>query len=335
MIRQGRSFGILAILAAISILAFSGEGIVHAGSPHAPILITSDEGFTSDSGVVSGSGTSDNPYLISGWDIGPGNWGNQPALNYGIMIANTTAHFTISGVSVFCNCLDGIVLFQIENGLVQDSQISVPEVGMKVDTSINFQITGNHIESGDSTVMSFYNSDNFDASYNSLQGGAFAIKGSYVSDASIVGNTGGAEDGIALDNTSRLLISENSLVGHVSISVQSCGDLTIDSNTATAYDEGIALSDCSNVLVSNNSASNIPNGQGIFVAESTSVQITSNSVSNDATGIGLDNSATGNSVTSNSITNNQCGIATGRNGLDQNYIADNTFQDNARDICNP
>jgi len=79
LIRQGRSFGILAILAAISILAFSGEGIVHAGSPHAPILITSDDGFTSDSGVVSGSGTSDNPYLISGWDIGPGNWGNQPA----------------------------------------------------------------------------------------------------------------------------------------------------------------------------------------------------------------------------------------------------------------
>jgi len=175
--------------------------------------------------------------------------GEPTRLNYGIMIANTTAHFTISGVSVFCNCLDGIVLFQIENGLLQDSQISVPEVGMKVDTSNNFQITGNHIESGDSTVMSFYNSDNFDASYNILQGGAFAIKGSYVSDASIVGNTGGAEDGIALDNTSGLLISENSLVGHVSISVQSCGDLTVDSNTATAYDEGIGLSDCSNVLV--------------------------------------------------------------------------------------
>ncbi len=37
--------------------------------PHAPILITSDSDFTSVNGVVSGSGTATDPYLISNWQI--------------------------------------------------------------------------------------------------------------------------------------------------------------------------------------------------------------------------------------------------------------------------
>jgi len=335
LIRQGRNLGVLAILAAMSILAFSGEATVHAGSQHAPILITSDSGFTSDNGVVGGRGASDDPYLISGWDIGPGNWGNLPAWDYGIMIANTTAYFTISDVTVFCNCNNGIVLSQIENGVVQDSQVSVPGVGVKVDTSDNFQITGNSIASGDSKVISLTNSESFDVSYNRLQGGEDAVVGSSVSDASIVGNSGGAEGGIVLDNVSGLLISQNNLSGHVSIAVLSCGNVTIDNNTASAFDEGIAVSDCSNVLVSNNNASNMPYGNGISLGESSSIEVTSNNLSKDTNGIVLGYYATGNNVTNNAITNNQCGIAIDSTALGQNYIANNAFQGNVNDTCDP
>src|SRR3989475_6377707 len=153
------------------------------------------------------------------------------------MIANSNAYLTISEFTVFCNFNNGIVLSQIENGVVQDSQVSVPGVGVKVDTSDNFQITGNSIASGDSKVISLTNSESFDVSYNRLQGGEDAVVGSSVSDASIVGNSGGAEGGIVLDNVSGLLISQNNLSGHVSIAVLSCGNVTIDNNTASAFDE--------------------------------------------------------------------------------------------------
>src|SRR5438128_11511492 len=128
--------------------------------PHSPILIDNDNGFNLDDGVTGGSGTSDDPYTISGWDILAG--------DYGIMIANTTSFFTISSVSVSCApttapCADGIVLSNIENGIVQDSQITVPEDGVKVDNSNNFQITG-HETQYESLPLSLYNSDTCDAS---------------------------------------------------------------------------------------------------------------------------------------------------------------------------
>src|SRR2546426_6046260 len=297
--------------------------------PHSPILINNDNGFNLENGVTGGSGTSDDPYTISGWDILAG--------DYGIMIANTTSYFTISSVSVSCApttapCADGIVLSNIENGIVQDSQITVREDGVKVDNSNNFQITGNEIQY-ENLPISLYNSNSFDVSNNSLQGGSWTIKGSYMSNASIVGNTGGAEGGITLDNISGLLISQNSIRAHVPIAVLSCGNLTIDNNTATAFDDGIAVSDCSNVLVSNNKASNIPNGSGISIGASTNIGITSNSVSYDRNGMIFDSNAAGNNITSNSITNNQCGVAGPETVFQDNAFYNNTFNSNSNEFC--
>ncbi len=335
LIRLAQPIAIL-VLIGLTAMAFSSLGSARGDStshqPHSSILINSDSGFTSNNGVVGGTGTSDDPYLISGWDIGPGNWGNEPAWNYGIMIANTTAYFSISDVTVYCNCFYGVVLSQIENGIVQNSQILVPQVGVKVDASNNFQITGDRIEGGN-TVISLYNSDKFDVRNNSLGGGAFAIDGQYVSDASIVGNTGGAEDGIVLVNISGLLISQNNLRGHLSIAVQSCGDLTIDNNTANAFDDGIFVSGCSNVLVSNNIASNIPYGSGISVGESTNIGITSNTVSYDENGMIFGSNAAGNNITSNSITNNQCGVGGPETVFQDNAFYNNTFNSNNNEFC--
>jgi len=297
--------------------------------PHSPILINNDNGFNLGNGVTGGSGTSGDPYTISGWDILAG--------DYGIMIANTTSYFTISSVSVSCAptaapCADGIVLSNIKNGIVQDSQITVREDGVKVDNSNNFQITRNEIQY-ENQPISLYNSDSFDVSNNSLQGGSWTIKGSYMSNASIVGNTGGAEDGITLDNISGLLISQNSISARVPIAVLSCGNLTIDNNTATAFDDGIAVSDCSTVLVSNNKASNIPYGSGISIGESTNIGITSNTVSYDENGILFGSNAAGNSITSNSITNNQCGVAGPETVFQDNAFYNNTFNSNNNEFC--
>src|SRR5438876_2044109 len=299
--------------------------------PLAPIFIDGNDGFTADNGVKGGTGTSDDPYVISGWTI--------HAQSYGIEIDNTTAYFTITNVSISWGG-DGIVLSSIQNGVVQNSHISVYGDAVRVDNSGNFQITTDNIYSGNGHGIFLYMSSSFDVSYNTLGGGPFAVTGSYVSDASIIGNTGGAEDGINLDHLSGLLISQNNIQAHTPIFVYSCGDLTINNNTVNSPDTGIGVSNCNNVLISNNNANvgrTASNGGvvGIWVDGSDSINITSNTVSyNIGGGIRLTNFATGNAITNNVISNNQCGIQTdSSSSVDQNYVANNTFAGNTQDYC--
>ena len=298
---------------------------VHAAStglqPHTSILINGNDEFTQDNGVTEGSGAINDPYVITGWNI--------QTYNNGIEIANTTAYFTITDVTV--SGFNGIVLSSAQNGVVQNSQI-YGEKGIRVENSQDFQITGNTI-SGD-IGLSLYTSTSFDVSYNALQGGAFTIRGSYLSNASFVGNTGGAEEGIELDHLSSLLISQNQLFGHESIHVESCADTTIDSNNASAHDDGVYIANCDNIQVSNNDASNIAYGPGIYLVDSDGITITSNILSNNPEGIRLVDHSTGNYITTNTISNNQCGIRTDSISTpDQNYLADNTFTGNTRDYC--
>ncbi|HVH15111.1 MAG TPA: NosD domain-containing protein [Candidatus Angelobacter sp.] len=324
---------------------------------HSPILITGNDGFTADNGVTAGSGASNDPYVISGWAI------QVPAGGYGVEIANTTAYFVITDDQIgqaVCgvNCGDGILLFSIENGQLQNTSIDVWGNGIRVNTSDNFlfvnsnvtanghgngvrveysnnfQITHNNI--GANGIVVFLNvDDSFDISYNSIQGGTNALNGSYLSDATIVGNTVGAEDGISLDNIAHLLISQNRVGAHASIVVKSCGDVTIDGNTVKAVDSPeIFVAACTNVLVSNNAASNNVDGQGVWVDGSDNVNVNSNTLSGNAVGIRLTDSATGNTITTNTISNNQCGIQTDSTSTpDQNNIADNTFAGNTQDFC--
>lgn len=61
--------------------------------PHQPIHIHGNQEFTIENGVTGGSGTSEDPYLIEGWDIISD--GFSPA---GVLIEETTVPF------ILCNC---------------------------------------------------------------------------------------------------------------------------------------------------------------------------------------------------------------------------------------
>jgi len=305
--------------------------------PRTPIFIDGNDGFTAINGVTGGTGTSDDPYVISGWTI--------QAQSYGIEIANTTAYFTITNVSISWGG-NGIVLSAIQNGVVRNSHISVQGIGIRVENSGNFQLTSNDVRSGGVDECGgapacerwgaiFLNmSSSFDVSNNSLEGGPGAINGFNLSNASIVGNTGGGEDGITLHHLSGLLVSQNSIRAHTPIAVSSCGDLTIENNTADSPNAGIDISDCNNVLVSNNTANVSGGEEGIWVTGSDGINITSNTLSHNTNGILLSNFATGNTITGNLISNNQCGIQTDSTStVDQNSVADNTFAGNTQDYC--
>jgi len=95
----------------------SDPGPAPAIAPHAPILILGDTGFTAANGVVGGSGTFTDPYIIAGWDI-------DATLSNGIDIQDTTAHFILRDVYVHStpSTLDypAIRLSGVENGRVEN-----------------------------------------------------------------------------------------------------------------------------------------------------------------------------------------------------------------------
>ena len=86
--------------------------------PHGPIYIDGNDNFTLANGVVAGSGTLENSYVINNWDI------NAENAN-GIEIRNTTAHFIIRNCHVYSggdNGNDGIRFENVVNGRIDDGR---------------------------------------------------------------------------------------------------------------------------------------------------------------------------------------------------------------------
>lgn len=80
---------VAALLTALTGPAAIPRASVPEYTPHAPIKIEGNEEFTPENGVVAGSGTADDPYVISGWDI----FARQG--QDGIIIRSVTAHFVV------------------------------------------------------------------------------------------------------------------------------------------------------------------------------------------------------------------------------------------------
>ena len=112
-----------------------------AGGTHAPILILGNSDFTVDNGVVGGTGTPDDPYLITGWEI------NVPQnTKYGVKIENTSAHFILRGVIIRgANAADGaaIRLGFVSGGRLEKCLISGSRNGIEISSSTDLTLTGN------------------------------------------------------------------------------------------------------------------------------------------------------------------------------------------------
>lgn len=80
--------------------------------PHAPIQITGDESFTEENGVGGGSGTREDPYLISGFII------DASGADYGISIESTTKIFRIENCRIIGAKRYGIRLVKVDTAIV-------------------------------------------------------------------------------------------------------------------------------------------------------------------------------------------------------------------------
>ena len=122
--------GFLLILLLFNIAIYPAIGTINVADKadknklnfHLPISINGNDEFTKRKGVTGGSGTKEDPYIISNWKI-------RPIIKTGISISNTDAYFIIENCHVYGSLLSkligksptGILFSNVENGKILNS----------------------------------------------------------------------------------------------------------------------------------------------------------------------------------------------------------------------
>ncbi len=136
------------------------------------IKIESDDEFTSANGVVGGSGTEDDPYRISGWQI------DASGNGYAIYISNTNAYFRIENCLIenaefgfgTYNVGAGIYLNNVKNGIISGvTSRNNDRYGVYVKNSENVKVLESTITSNPYGIYSI-DSSNIEISENDIEG---------------------------------------------------------------------------------------------------------------------------------------------------------------------
>lgn len=131
---------------AIAILLVGAALAGGAAAERGPIAVLSDADFTAENGVIGGSGTAEDPYLIVGWQI------RVPAGGlYGIQIEETTASFVVRGCTVI-GAMDprgaAIYLAEVSGGTVEDCAVRDSMNGIRLETSRDITVRDNFLGVG-------------------------------------------------------------------------------------------------------------------------------------------------------------------------------------------
>ena len=128
------------LLLIVSMVAPMSVPRAGASTGRGPILIVSDANFTAANGVVSGRGTSVDPFVISDWEItGP----VDPA----ITIQATRSWFVIRNVTTVRGGYyegyrgGGIHLQDVEHGWIEDVILQGTSVGLVVEGSAHIRLS--------------------------------------------------------------------------------------------------------------------------------------------------------------------------------------------------
>lgn len=295
-------------------------GGIYSGGP---IRIRSDDQFTGTNGVVSGSGTQANPYIIEGWTIDASSCDTSvwPYIKVGIAISETSKYFVIRDCQVENASKYGVGIslsVDVSNGSVQNCVVGNSDTGIGLDGCSGIVISGNTIENcGDGISNGGYSSDGVTISNNTITGCTdTGIEFNYLTNSSASGNT--------VRNNETGIYVNNLWFGGCTIS-----NNTVQGNTF----EGIDVSHSENITVSNNDTSN-NGGSGISVYCSYNTISYNTSNGNGGTGICLDYvgltdiTASYNTVSNNTASNNGMdGLYVGF-GCVNNTISNNTCLSN-------
>lgn len=321
------------------------SALATSGSTHDPIVINGDDQFTLADGVIAGSGTRNDPYIIGGWII------NDTITSTAIRVENTDAYFVVRDVTVHCSfhCLTGVLLRNLENGVVTQSIVlkgssfglkqpepGINEAGVAVYNSDRVMISQSLI-GADGAGVDLNMSSRIRVLDNQLSG-SIMLRGQWLENIAITGNTGDGESGMLLSDMNNVLVARNIASAHDPFSIGKCTDTIVTGNTAMAYNDGIVVYQCEDVLLSHNTVTprdpTLPGSDtGITLMQSTGIVVRANNVTNNLVGIALRFDATGNVITRNLISHNQCGIETDASTIGQNSFRHNVFVANVQDYC--
>lgn len=196
------------------------------GTAHAPILITSDAGFTAANGVISGTGTPSDPYLIANLAI------DDMSLGYALKVDNAAGTITKS-FDVTC--------------VSSNWKVSTPSGGVVVwivdvhtPTTVS-RVLSNSGELPNSTGIRLEGSNHIllnDDSFNKLGGDGIQILGS---DHVTVVDTKSkaANNGLYIQDSHDIIVGQTCSVG----GGQGCDEFTYDDN------HGLSIQDSYNVQV--------------------------------------------------------------------------------------
>ena len=263
---------------------------------HAPIRILGNGGFTRENGVLSGSGTAEDPYIIESLEIDAG--GHE--FGIGIYIENTDAYFIIRDSKIYGADRgesrqegSGIQLRRVRNGRIEGCEITRNrEQGISLYDSSNITIRANVIQGNKKGIYLENSSDN-EISNNVLRGNTrYGIYLMRSSRSTVVGNT----------------TIENGLYG---IRLYFSSQDTVDGNTVSGSHRGIVLDKASrNTVVNNRVEGNI--SRGIDLWRSTSNTISGNRVEkNSEIGINVAENSSDNLIYHNNL------IGNGQNAKDE------------------
>lgn len=152
-------------------------------TPHTPIWIIGNGGFTQANGVISGSGKPLDPYIIEGWSI-------NASSGAGIVVKDVTASFIIRQNRVFSGKLNyGVSLVNVTHAVVSDTVIlnSAPAIG--VDASSNVTIANNTVTGAADWGIYLYNTTQSLVSGNTVTStGSYGIDLEYSYNCSVTDN---------------------------------------------------------------------------------------------------------------------------------------------------
>jgi parallel beta-helix repeat protein len=293
---------------------------------HGPISIVGNEGFTNESGVVWGSGTESDPYIIEGWDI-------NASTAIGIEVRNTDAHFIIRTCHVHDggDSHDGININVGANGTLDGNNCSNNAFGIYLDSSNNNTLSNNNCSNCAGGGIRLRRGNDNILSNNTCMNNEFGMY-LYSSNRNILDNNTCSPNtyGIYLDSSNNNTLRDNncSYYDGSGINLYWSGDNKLINNNCSNNYNGIYLyyKSSGNILSNNNCNSNY---QGIYLDHKSSSNILSNNncSSNYEYGIYLYYESTGNTLSNNNCSNNSIGIylvlASSGNTLNNNNCSSN------------
>ncbi len=279
--------------------------------PHNPIVIGCDANFTAANGVVGGSGTSSDPFVIEGWEIQ-----DDRSSRAGIKIGNTTRHFLIRQCS-----------FRAENFVII-------RVAMSIRNTSNFIIQNCSIldEIRSLVGISLYNVTDFSVEHTICYE---TNRGIDIEDAQR-----GTVDGLTFTNNDRCIDIYNAnyltiwrnvgmcpfYEGYIGIVLSNSFNCSILQNQIVGpLDEAIYISGES-FLIDGNNCSGIKTG--ILASPSSYSNITNNTISRATTGIRLSITSNANNISYNRISDSKvCILDDGTNSVKKGNICQKVKED--------